>query len=403
MPYRILSLDGGGTWALIQIKALQTIYCENANGRKVLQDFDLVAANSGGSIVLAGLLEDLPLAKIIDLFQNEQLRRSIFSPAHHILDEILQKLGHIGPKYSAEKKLPAIQKALPGSSKTLREAATGIRRQGASEDVRLLFVAFDYDHNRAKYFRSFASGNDRTGKASADDVSVADAVHASTNAPVNYFDDPASFPDRPQAGRFWDGAITGNNNPVLSAVTEALIVGIKPEEIAALSIGTGSVALPPAPTGGPSSPLFQAPTKPGLMTDLNKLATSILDDPPNIATFIAHMVTGAGAGVAAPADSRVVRMSPLISPMREGNGPWHVPMGMDPDPDTALKKFLFLKDLDMDAVQNQEVDAIVAYTALWLQDKAPNQPIRMDGDTLEPKVGKAKFSESLAAWNAIKN
>jgi len=403
MPYRILSLDGGGTWALIQVKALQTIYGENTNGRKVLQDFDLVAANSGGSIVLAGLLEDLPLAKIIDLFQNEQLRRSIFSPAHHILDEILQKLGHIGPKYSTEKKLPAIQKALPGSIKALRDAAAGIRRPGATEDVRLLFVAFDYDHNRAKYFRSSASGNEHTGKAAADDVSVADAVHASTNAPVNYFDDPASFPDRPQAGRFWDGAITGNNNPVLSGVTEALVIGIKPDDLVALSIGTGSVALPPAPVGEHSSPLFQGPSKPGLLADLNKLATAILDDPPNIATFIAHMVTGAGAGVPAPADSRVVRMSPLISPMREGNGPWHVPVGMDPDPDVALQKFLFLKNLDMDAVENEEVIAIVACTELWLRDKTLNQPIRMDGDTLEPKVGKAKFSEALAAWNAIKN
>src|SRR5262249_46359331 len=151
MPYRILSLDGGGTWALIQIKALQKMYGQNANGRSILQDFDMVAANSGGSIVLAGLLEDLPLDKIIDLFENEDLRRSIFSPAHHILDEILQAIGHIGPKYSAEKKLPAIQKALPNSAKLLQEAARGIRRPGANEDLRLLFVAFDYDRNRAKY------------------------------------------------------------------------------------------------------------------------------------------------------------------------------------------------------------------------------------------------------------
>lgn len=50
--FRILSLDGGGSWALIQVMALQAIYSENTTGHNVLKDFDLVAANSGGSITL---------------------------------------------------------------------------------------------------------------------------------------------------------------------------------------------------------------------------------------------------------------------------------------------------------------------------------------------------------------
>lgn len=396
MPYRILSLDGGGTWALIQVKALQKIYGENATGREVLQDFDMAAANSGGSIVLGGLLENLPLSKILDLFENEKLRRSIFSPAHHILDEILQALGHIGPKYSTERKLPAIRNALPGSSRSLQQAVTGIRRQGANEDIHLLFVAFDYDRNRAKYFRSAEASGGGRGRGEPDTVSVAEAIHASTNAPVNYFDDPATFPNNPYAGRFWDGAITGNNNPVLSAVTEALVLGKKPEQIAALSIGTGSVALPWPAADAPDSPLFQSMSEPGLKTDLNKLATSILDDPPNVATFVAHMATGAGAGVSAPADSRIVRMSPLISPVMGANGNWQVPPGM------TMDQFSFLKDLDMDAVENDEIEAIINYTNLWIQDKTLNQPIRMNGDTLKLEVGSTLFSGALAAWNAIK-
>lgn len=396
MSYRILSLDGGGTWALIQIKALKKIYGEDVNGRAVLQNFDMAAANSGGSIVLGGLLADLSLNQISNLFQNESLRRSIFSPAHHLLDELLQAIGHIGPKYSTEKKLPAIQHAISASNSTLQQAAAGIRRQGSSQDIHLLFVAFDYDRNRAKYFRSGDASGSGKGQGEADTISVAEAIHASTNAPVNYFDDPASFPQNPQAGRFWDGAITGNNNPVLSAVTEALVLGVKPQDIVALSIGTASVALPwPAPDQQ-DSPLFQPMSKPGLKTDLNKLATSILDDPPNVATFIAHMVTGAGAGVAAPADSRIVRMSPLISPVKDANGQWQVP------PDMTMDQFTFLKDLDMDAVKNDEVEAIVNYTNLWIQDKAPNQPIRMNGDTLKVEVGSPLFSSALAAWNAIK-
>ena len=54
MTYRILSLDGGGSWALIQVRALIDMYGGGTTGHQVLQDFDMVAANSGGSVVLGG-------------------------------------------------------------------------------------------------------------------------------------------------------------------------------------------------------------------------------------------------------------------------------------------------------------------------------------------------------------
>ena len=34
MAYRILSLDGGGTWALLQVMALQRLYGRNAGGMR---------------------------------------------------------------------------------------------------------------------------------------------------------------------------------------------------------------------------------------------------------------------------------------------------------------------------------------------------------------------------------
>lgn len=46
MVYRILSLDGGGTWSLIQVKALIALYSKDTSGHAVLRDFDLVAADS---------------------------------------------------------------------------------------------------------------------------------------------------------------------------------------------------------------------------------------------------------------------------------------------------------------------------------------------------------------------
>jgi len=68
--YRILSLDGGGTWALIQARALRQIYGD-LRGRDVLAQFDLVAANSGGAIVAAALACDFTLSEIDALFGLE--------------------------------------------------------------------------------------------------------------------------------------------------------------------------------------------------------------------------------------------------------------------------------------------------------------------------------------------
>jgi patatin-like phospholipase/acyl hydrolase len=71
---RILSLDGGGTWALLQIQALIDLFPQARTGRDVLRQFDYAAANSGGTLVLAGLIEDLPLAALRDLFLDESAR-----------------------------------------------------------------------------------------------------------------------------------------------------------------------------------------------------------------------------------------------------------------------------------------------------------------------------------------
>ena len=103
--FKILSLDGGGTWALLQVRALQLIYGPNITGHEVLKDFDLVAANSGGSITAAGLFANLSLEKIMNLFEDEKTRRAIFYSNHNPLDAALEAILKIGPKYSTEQKL----------------------------------------------------------------------------------------------------------------------------------------------------------------------------------------------------------------------------------------------------------------------------------------------------------
>jgi len=68
----------------------------------------------------------------------------------------------------------------------------------------------------------------------------------------------------------------------------------------------------------------------------------------------------------------------------------------------SAAQFTYLAKLDMDAVEQSQVDAISKYADLWLQGAAPNQPIRMNGDTLDPEVGQTTFQTAMAAWHAIK-
>jgi len=396
--YRILSLDGGGTWALIQVKALIELYGSDASGREVLQEFNLVAANSGGSIVLGCLLENFTLGKILAYFNDEAQRKAIFSPSHSVPDRVLHELTGLGPKYSAEDKLPALRRVLVNTGdQALAKVVAGIRRRGAKEDLHALMIGFDYDRNRAMFFRSANASGPEWGEGALADVTLAQAIHASTNAPVNYFDAPATFPG--DDGRYWDGAISGCNNPVLAAVTEAIVLRQEPANIAALSIGTASVALPGPQPGEPRSPYVRTLVEPGLLNDLTKLSTSILDDPPDIASFLAHVMTGSGIGLNSPdADSRIVRMNPLISPVKKlvnGRDVWAAPGAMSPE------QFKYLLGLNMDAVEQVQVDAISEYADLWLNNQTLNQPIRMNGDTLRKELGQSTFGAARAAWNAI--
>ena len=121
--YRILSLDGGGAWALIQVRALAAIYGEAAKGHDILADFDLVAANSGGSIVAAGLAEDLSLAQILDYFKDKAKRRAIFA-ALPFYRKIARVLG-LGPRYYAAAKLDGLRAVMPTAGRRAMADAAG--------------------------------------------------------------------------------------------------------------------------------------------------------------------------------------------------------------------------------------------------------------------------------------
>jgi hypothetical protein len=383
--FKILSLDGGGTWAIIEAMTLGDLFGQDTPGHEILKQFDLVAANSGGSIVLAALACNHSPAQMAELFSVKAnrdrifVRRPFMVPA---LDELPV------PRYQTEEKIIGLRAVLgPGADLPLQS-----HYGDAMKDLpRLIIAAFDYDRQRARFFRS------RTSPAASSTApvkaSLMKAIHASSNAPVYFFNEPASWGGR----RYWDGAIAGYNNPVLAAVTEALALlpgqtAVTAKDVRVLSIGTGSTVLPQG-TDSPAPPkeLAADVCRPGLISDIKEMAMSILDDPPDAASFVAYVALGLplpppNETVANP---NFVRMSPLIQPLFV-DGQWVRPEGL------TASDFAFLRDLQMDAVAEFDVEMIEKLCEQWHAGNVANQPIR-PGHHFSADVGFDRYGPAKAA------
>ena len=386
MVHRILSLDGGGAWAMLEAMCLADIF-GNAPGHQILSQFDLAVANSGGSIVLGGLAENLRPSDMIALFQNASDRTAIFSR----LSWFQRQLSGLAvfPRYSTEGKLAGLKKAFgPLGDKPLSSfSGAGWIKGPNGADTKLLIVALDYDSLRARFFRSYSTPHGAT----ADDIALMEAVHASTDAPVEFFDQPAGF----DGHRYWDGAMAGMNNPLMAAVIDLLGDGVSAADLIALSIGTGTTKLAPA-TAVPPPPadLAQPVADAGVMTNVKLAASCILDDPPDSATFSTHIILASARGADPTRESGVVRLSPMVRPVLEA-GAWKVPSGLTADDFQALQK------LEMDAVKDEEVALIARLGAAWIAGTVPNQPIRMRSDNLASSLGEEIYGQGVARWRTL--
>lgn len=218
--FRILSLDGGGVWGLVEVHALIDLYSECATGHQVLGDFNLVAANSAGALVLAALCVDMKLADILKLFTQQEQLRKIFVrlPWYHWLNPLAWFVG--GPRWSTAGKLAGLTYLLaPNALCSLDSFPSTI----GGRQPQLLIVGFDYDRQRAVFFRSNSKSR-AANFAPAASLSLLESVHASSDAPVRFFDRPTLAHTNGRT-RYWDGGVAGYNNPVLAAVVEALAKG----------------------------------------------------------------------------------------------------------------------------------------------------------------------------------
>jgi uncharacterized protein len=438
MPYKILSLDGGGSWAMIQARVLLDIY-GNIRGHALLRKFDMAIANSGGSLVLACLCNNMYLQEIVDVFEKKENREKAFSfltireklKWKNFLSFLRSLNNKIpGPLYSTERKLSGIRQVLTahdefyqtGRIKTpiVDTALKNIPAIIGQHELKLIIVGFDYFKKRGSFFRSDTNSlTDQFNKDKHFNITLGHAIHASSNAPVNYFNEPATvsvdlFQRKEQRTTwYWDGAVAGFNNPVLAAVVESITNGFgrNMEDFRILSIGTGiskkavltdyqkstSEEIKRIYQLNKNNPLVITDTRFRPLDDIAKISKSIVSDPPDSATFIAFSFLDPRLD---NEHSNLVRINPCITPELSAENPGYY------DVPAAYRKereaFLQLIELDMDAVKDEEIRLIKDLCDKFLADNSnlPNQLIRgeMGGSNI---LGFERYEEAKERWLKI--
>jgi hypothetical protein len=365
--HRILSLDSGGVWAMLQVMALQKLFGLHARGHDVLRRFNLAAASGGGSIVLAGLAMNMTLQEILDeFFINKANREKIFGKqetgffkkaARILRHEALKDV--LGKEYHAKK---------------LGELARLV--------TEFLICAYDCDRRRPEFFRS--ANNSRSASSTGSwDPPLVDVIHASATSQLNNAHALAII----SKTRFCDGAAGGLYNPVVAAVTEALANNTDASKIQVLSIGTGTLDRPPLDSA-------EAEKKSDQQAIERDMANAIFNDPADSATYVAHVMLKQalpGTGTKPPiANGSVVRVSPAI----RLDGKSAPQGGIDP------AGFKSLAAMEKSAVAQRSVDAVRKLGEAWLDDKVGNQPIRSNRN-FECEIGHDKASGAIAQWNAL--
>lgn len=405
--YRILSLDGGGSWALLQSMALKAIYQDTAVGTRcgdILKQFDLIVANSGGSLMLAAMIEfiDKDIDFVTNIFLNDESRGKVFSSLKWYEKNGLEHLAALlrfGPRYKASRKYEGLSSILKETSKIplweLEKIRPGIPKN-------IVICGFDYDRNRATFFRTNQDSKSQSPNPRRYEYTLAHAVHAASNAPVMFFDEPATFKIGGAYHKLWDGAVGGNNNPVLIGITEALAeldqAERSLESLRLLSIGTANNMLPVRGFTEINSSQHPALIKEietaNFKNSIKTMATSITSEPPDAANYMAHMFLGGNSVPNSP--PAIIRLNPLLQPVISKDGKqWVFPPDIDKN---DYQNFVDLIELEMDATEQKEVVQIQKLGNWWIDGKVVNQPIRIDSSKLSCNIGHSNFLAAKQEW-----
>lgn len=401
--YKILSLDGGGSWAILQLLTLKERFrneIPKLNGHAILQKFDMVIANSGGSIVLCALAENWTIDQAIELFDIKDIRERILSKnkfGETFWPVSITRLFSLGPKYSSSRKYQAFRELFPKAhSMTMDQLPDFIGKP----DLKLIVCTFDALNNRAKFFRSYTPDNSLT-----EFVPLTKAIHGSSNAPVQYFD----FPARIQADEskvwyyLWDGALGGFNNPVVAGIIEAFRQAISLDEIVVISLGNANKLM----SKKQKERFYQVRSitikerKKKLLiwrykfqfeyfkeTVMNQ-AKTILFQPPDWANYVGLMFLS--KSISDDVENRFIRLSPII----------HIDKNTDTKVIELLEK---LYEMDMDLTRDEDIMLLKKCFNQWSEGKIRNQPIEFsvtrDNELIYLK-GDQYFKDGIEKWKQI--
>ena len=399
-PFRILSLDGGGPWSLIQARTLGKIFTPDMPGRDLLSHFDLVVSNSGGAVVIAGLLANMsPRSIETDCFASQARLHEIFQktePAQDPVASAARGLGLDFYEYRTAAKLAALRDVLGAAADIMIPELPSLFA-AHQKAPKFIFTAFGYDRLREVHFRS-----DPTSPAANDStdapLTLAEAVDASSTAPLLYFDAPAVTGAGTGMVRFWDGGVGGYNNPVLLGVAEALSYGIARNSIQVITIGSATVMQPIASEFPHADPALTRPTPVyTIVRDIAKIARAIVDDPPDAASLHAYLLLGrpppprVGGMVQPQGTLDFVRFNPMVRPHLDA-GQWQAPRSFQGNDWTTLR------DLGLVCIRPDQIALLQKLTDCWMaSDPAdiPNQPVRMSWPSFTCELGFNLFNEAL--------
>lgn len=212
-PILILSLDGGGSRGVIPATVLH--YLQREESVDIRAEFDFFAGVSTGALVAAYLARN---SGSLEALANESYSAEnlslIFDKS--VWDRMLGRMQN-QPKYDGVNKRAYIDRVI------------GDIYINDITDKHLLIIAYDFMNRELVTFK-----NNR-GQDAAYNPRLAEICDAASAAPTLYPTVPTSAPKRR-----WlvDGALA-TNDPSQCAISEALAMGYKLEDIWMLSIGTG--------------------------------------------------------------------------------------------------------------------------------------------------------------------
>lgn len=209
--FRVLSLDGGGIQGAFTASLLAEI--EEHTDVRITDYFDLIAGTSTGGIIALGLGLGFSAREVSEFYQEHGT--DIFPEAHRRFTRLLRRVIKPAP-------LDPLADALDG--------VFGDRRLGEAS-VRLVVPSFNVVNGKVHLFKTAHHPRFRR-----DYNWRARNVALATSAAPTYFQ---AFVDG-DGNRFVDGGVWANNPSAVALNEAAGVLGVQPDRIEVLSIGTTS-------------------------------------------------------------------------------------------------------------------------------------------------------------------